>query len=93
MDLSAILAELIGGAIGGAAGGKAVKDSDLGTAGNLITGAIGGLGGGWITTALLGLEATSGMDIGVLAGQLVGGGVGGLILQVVVGLIKNKMAK
>ena len=37
-------------------------------------------------------DAGGGMDIGALAGQLVGGGVGGLIVQTIVGMIKNKMA-
>jgi len=36
-------------------------------------------------------SAASGLDIGALASQLVGGGVGGLVLQVVVGLVKNKL--
>ena len=75
MDLSGILAELIGGAVGGGAGGKIVKDSDLGNIGNIIAGAIGGLGGGSIAGALLGGvggDAAAGLDIGALASQFVG---------------------
>lgn len=94
MDIAAILAQLIGGATGGAVGGKTLKDSDLGNIGNLIVGAIGGLGGGQILNALVtdgaGVAAAGGMDIGALAGQLVGGGVAGAIVQIIVGLIKNK---
>jgi uncharacterized membrane protein YeaQ/YmgE (transglycosylase-associated protein family) len=93
MDLSAILAQVIGGALGGTAGGKIIKDSDLGSLGNIIAGGIGGLGGNALLTAVLGSlgSGAGGMDIGVLAGQLVGGGITGLIVQVVVGLIKNKL--
>jgi hypothetical protein len=57
---------------------------------------VGGVGGGTLLASVLGLgtgDAASGLDIGALAGQLVGGGVGGLIVQVVVGLIKNKLMK
>jgi hypothetical protein len=93
MDFAAILAELIGGAVGGGAGGKIIKDSDLGNIGNIITGAIGGGIGGQLLNALVtgtAGGAAGGMDIGLLAGQLVGGGVAGAIVQIVVGLIKNK---
>lgn len=92
MDLTAIITQLVGGAIGGLGGGKIIKDSDLGPIVNLIVGAIGGLGGGALTGQMMGMAPAAGsMDIGALVAQLVGGGVGGLILQVVIGLIKNKM--
>jgi uncharacterized membrane protein YeaQ/YmgE (transglycosylase-associated protein family) len=96
MDLTAIIAQIIGGIVGGTASGKVIKDSDLGSIGNLITGAIGGLGGGTLLTSILGQAATAAatsgsLDIGHIITQLVGGGVGGVILQVIVGLIKNKM--
>jgi hypothetical protein len=99
MDLTAIITQLIGGAIGGLGGGKIIKDSDLGPIVNLIVGAIGGLGGGTLLGSLMGGAATAttaapaaaSMDIGALVAQFVGGGVGGAILQIVIGLIKNKM--
>lgn len=96
MDLTAIIAQLVGGVVGGTASGKVIKDSDLGSIGNLITGAIGGLGGGTLLSSILGQAATAAtttgsFDIGHIVTQLVGGGVGGVILQVVIGLIKNKM--
>lgn len=72
MDLASILAQIVGGAVGGTAGGKIVKDSDLGSLGNLIAGAIGGLGGGTVLGSLLGAAggaAAGGVDIGALAGQ------------------------
>lgn len=91
MDLTTIITQLVGGAIGGFGGGKALKESDLGPIVNLIVGAIGGLGGGALTGQVLGAAPAGGADIGALVAQLVGGGVGGAILQIVVGLIKNKM--
>lgn len=91
MDLSALITQLIGGAIGGLGGGKLIKDSDLGPIVNLVVGAIGGLGGGALTGQVMGAAPAAGADIGALVAQLVGGGVGGAILQIVIGLIKNKM--
>lgn len=82
-----ILSQLIGGAIGGLGGGKAVKGSDMGNIGNLIAGAVGGIGGGQLLGGMLG----SGTDIAAIAGNLVGGGVAGLIVQVVVGMIVKRM--
>ncbi len=82
-----VLSQLIGGAIGGLGGGKAVKGADMGNIGNLIAGAVGGIGGGQLLGGMLG----SGTDIAALAGNLVGGGVAGLIVQVVVGMIVKRM--
>ena len=97
MDLTSLLVQVIGGAIGGAGGGKAVKPADLGPLGNILAGAVGGAGGaiatggGGILESLLGVAANSGVDLGALASQLVGGGLTGLIVQVIVGMIVNKM--
>ncbi len=82
-----IITQLIGGAIGGIGGGKAVKDADMGNIGNLIAGAIGGVGGAQLLGGLLG----GGTDIAALASNLVGGGIAGLIVQVVVGLVLKKV--
>ncbi len=97
MDLTSLLVLAVGGALGGAGGGKAVKPADLGPLGNILAGAVGGAGGalatcgGGILGSLLGTAAGSGLDIGALAEQLVGGGVTGLIVQLVVGFVLNKM--
>ncbi len=96
-----LIAQLIGGAVGGVGGAKAVKGGDMGNIGNLIAGAIGGVGGGSLLGSLMGggaelaegaaQAAGGGLDIASLAGNLVGGGVGGVIVQVVVGLVMKKM--
>jgi len=65
MDIGTILAQLIGGAVGGTAGGKVIKESDLGSLGNLIVGAIGGVGGGSLLGSILGAaagDASAGLD-------------------------------
>lgn len=82
-----IITQLIGGAVGGLGGGKAVKGADMGNIGNLIAGAIGGIGGGQLLGGLL----AGGTDIAAIAGNLVGGGISGLVVQVVVGMIVKKM--
>lgn len=93
MDITALITQLIGGAIGGLGGGKFIKDSDLGPIVNLIVGAIGGLGGGTLLGQVMtsAAAAPGSMDITAIITQLVGGGVGGAILQIVIGLIKNKI--
>ncbi len=91
-----LIIQIIAGALAGNGTAAAVKNADLGTAGNSIAGAIGGIGGGWLLPALTGLGATAaggGLDIGSIVGQIVGGGVGGAILTAIVGLIKNSMQK
>lgn len=91
-----ILAQLIGGGLGGLGGGKAVKGADMGNVGNLIAGALGGLGGGQLLGGLMNAggdaaAAAGGMDIASMASNLVGGGVAGLVVQIVVGLVLKKL--
>jgi hypothetical protein len=93
--------QLVAGAIGGNAAGAGVKKYSLGTAGNSILGAVGGLILGQILSAMgigepgmaaaEGAPAAGGMDVGALISQLVGGGVGGAVLTLIVGAIKDMM--
>ena len=95
--------QIVIGAVGGNVGGAVVKNSSLGTTGNSIVGAVGGLILGFILNKMTGgavpIDATtpppdaaaSGMDIGALIKDVIGGGAGGAILTVIVGLIKNSM--
>jgi uncharacterized membrane protein YeaQ/YmgE (transglycosylase-associated protein family) len=95
--------QIVIGAVGGNVGGAVVKNSNLGTTGNSVVGAIGGLILGIILNKMTGgavpVDATtaapdaaaSGMDIGAIIKDVVGGGAGGAILTVIVGLIKNSM--
>ena len=89
-----LISQLVGGAIGGVGGGKAVKGADMGNIGNLLAGAVGGIGGRQLLGGLMnsGAEAAAGgVDIASMAANLVGGGVAGLVVQVVVGTILKKM--
>ena len=94
MDL---IIQLILGAIGGNAGGAVAKNSSLGTLGNTIAGAVGGLGGGKILGSLLSPAMVEGAaqvaSSGFNLSNILGGAGGGLILQIVAGLIKNMMNK
>ncbi len=89
MDITSLLLQLVAGAVGGNAGGAIAKNSSLGTVGNTIAGAVGGLGGGQLLGPLLGMASTGGFDIGSIATS----GIGGLVLQVVAGLVKSAMNK
>lgn len=84
-----IILQLVAGAVGGNVGGAAMKDSSLGGLGNTIAGAVGGVGGGSLLGPLLGMAASGGLNVGNLAAS----GVGGIILQIVAGLIKSQMNK
>lgn len=82
-----ILLQLVAGAIGGNIGGAAMNKTNLGGLGNTIAGAIGGVGAGQLLPIVIGLATATGFDVGNLAAS----GVGGLVLQLVIGLIKAQM--
>jgi hypothetical protein len=93
-----LIIQPIAGGVGGNIAGSALKQYDLGTVGNTIAGVIGGGVGAQIIGALLGgggAEAAAagagGLDIGSIIGQIASGGVGGGVLMIIVGLIKQLM--
>jgi hypothetical protein len=92
-----LIIQLVAGAIGGNGAAAAMKNADLGKLGNTIAGALGGVGGGQLLEMLMAggaaAAAGGGLDIGGIIGQLIGGGAGGAVLTIVVGLLKNMMAK
>ena len=93
-----MIIQLIAGVVGGNAVGSAMKDRSLGTAGNSIAGALGGGIVGQILQALLaggavdGAAAASGLDIGSLVTDIVGGGAGGAILTTILAVLKSQFA-
>lgn len=96
MDIVSLLIQLVSGAVGGNLAGTMFKDINLGTLGNSIAGIVGGGLGGQILAALLPAlvkAAGSGLDFGAIIAQIASGGVGGGVLMVIVGLIKQMMAK
>jgi hypothetical protein len=88
-----LIIQLIAGGVGGNIVGSTLKQYDLGVIGNTIAGIVGGGVGAQIIGALVGGGAGmgGGIDIGSIIGQIASSGVGGGILMVVVGLIKQMM--
>lgn len=86
-----LIIAIIGGAAGGNAIGAALKNVNLGTAGNTIIGAIGGGIGGQVLEHVVPLLGTGSTDAGAIVGQLVGGGAAGAILTAIAGIVKNAM--
>ncbi len=94
--------QIIAGLIGGNSAGAAAKQYSLGPVGNSIAGLLGGVGVGQVlgllVPALSGAATNNagstggGMNIGAIIGQLACGGIGGAVLTLIVGLIKQKMA-
>jgi hypothetical protein len=90
-----LIIQLVSWAIGGNVAGAALKDYSLGTLGNSIAGIVGGGAGGWILSVLVPAlaQTASTTDWSAVLGQVASGGVGGAILMIVVGVIKNMMGK
>ena len=93
MDIVTLIINLISGAVGGNIAGALLKDQSLGTLGNSIAGILGGGLGGAILQAMGASAGGGGLDFGSLLGNIASGGVGGGILMVIIGFIKNAMAK
>ena len=87
-----LIVQLVIGAIGGNAAGAVLKDQSLGTAGNTVAGAVGGLGGGWLAALIPAIAAASGGN-GIDLQNIAGGGIGGIVLTIIAGFIKNSMNK
>jgi uncharacterized membrane protein YeaQ/YmgE (transglycosylase-associated protein family) len=85
VNLVLFLLSLLSGAVGGNLAGNAMKKFDLGMAGNTVAGLIGGAIGGPLTNMMMAHPDTI---LGVFT-NIVGSGVGGAIIMVIVGLIKN----
>ncbi len=94
MDLALII-QLVSGAVGGNVAGGLLKDVSLGTLGNSLVGILGGGLGGQLLSMLGvgGAETAGSVDIASIVSQVAGGGVGGGVLLVIVGLIKNALTK
>ena len=97
MNIVALIIQLISGAVGGNIAGAILKKYDLGPLGNSIAGIIGGGLGGQLLSMLgaggAGAAAAGGLDIGSIVSSIAGGGVGGAVLMVIIGIIKQAMAK
>lgn len=96
MNIGTLLIQLVCGAVGGNVAGGLLKQYNLGPIGNTIAGLVGGVGGGQLLGMLapsLGAAAAGGgMDIGSIIAQVAGGGVGGAVVMVIVGIVKQMMS-
>jgi len=107
MDIVNLIISLLSGVAGGNVAGAAMKEKDMGALGNTIAGLLGGGAGGYLLQAMDILHksgvadavgntvgaASTGMDIGTILANIGTSGVGGAVLTVVAGLIKNAMNK
>jgi uncharacterized membrane protein YeaQ/YmgE (transglycosylase-associated protein family) len=88
-----LIINLISGAVGGNVAGSLMKKLSLGTMGNSIVGILGG-GAGGALLGMLGIDAGAGTtDIVGILGSVASGGVGGGVLMVIIGVLKNAFAK
>ncbi len=92
-----LIIQLILGAIGGNAGGAVMKNSSMGPLLNSVAGAVGGLAGGTILGSLMSPAvvdaAAQAAGSGFNLSNILGGAGGGLVLQIVAGMIKSAMNK
>ncbi|MBK7115525.1 MAG: hypothetical protein IPM70_17065 [Proteobacteria bacterium] len=88
MDSSLVnlLISLVSGGVGGNVGGAVSKATSLGPVLNTVLGAVGGLGGGQLANHLGGLASLG------QAGNVGSSALVGLLLPLVVGFLKKKMA-
>ena len=96
MDLASLIIQLLSGAAGGNVAGGLLKNLSLGTLGNSLAGLIGGGLGATMLDSALGMgrvAAGSGLDIGTIISQIASGGVGGGVMMMIIGVIKNMMTK
>jgi len=92
--MAELIIQLISGALGGNIAGGLLKNFNLGILWNSILGILGGGLGGQLLNALgvLG-QSGGGLDLASILGNVASSGVGGAILLVIVGLIKNALKK
>lgn len=99
MGIINLLITAISGAVGGNIAGAAAPDKSLGAVGNTLAGLFGGAGGHYIMQilGLLGTAATTaesaGIDVGALLANIGGSGVGGAVLTLLIGMLKNAAMK
>src|SRR5450830_266967 len=85
-----LLVQIISGAVGGNLAG--MTKQSLGTGLNTLIGAVGGLVLGQLVSALTGTPGGEALDVAAVGSNIVGSGVGGLVLTWVIGFIKSKLA-
>jgi hypothetical protein len=97
MDVLNLIIQLGGGAAGGNFIGSLSKSSNLGVLGNSIAGMVGGGIGMNVINNALGLAtaatASADLDMGALAAQILGSGVGGGVMAMIVGVVRSMLSR
>lgn len=96
MDVVSLLIQFVSGITGGNVAGSVLKNLSLGMLGNSLAGLVGGSLGTAILTSALGpahVIAMANLDAGAIVSQIAGGGVGGGVLMVIVGLLKQVFSR
>jgi hypothetical protein len=96
MDPVLLLVQALGGVVGGGVAASLFKALSHGMVGNVLCGIVGGLLGGNLVSGALGVGkilGASGLDPGVLVSQFAGAGVGGGLLMLLVGMLRQMFAK
>lgn len=96
MDIATLLIQLISGAAGGNLGGALLKNLNLGSLGNTLAGMIGGALGSQLlngvaghTASMAATAAGGDIDVGAILSQVAGGGLGGGVMMMLVGVLKQ----
>jgi hypothetical protein len=96
MDPLLLLVQLVGGGTGASVAASLFKTLNLGTIGNLLAGMIGGFLGGNVVNSALGISkavGAAGVDPGVLVSQFAGCGVGGGLMMILVGMVRQVFSR
>ena len=95
MNMVNLIISLVSGIVGGNIAGAAMKDKSFGPLGNSISGILGGGLGGIILQALglFNQSGAAGINLESILSSIGSGGVGGAILMIVIGVIKNMIQK
>ena len=95
-QLIPLLVQLLGGAAGGNVIGALLKNANLSAVLRTVVGIIGGVGGGQLAALIPVLQSILGEQAGTggqIAGNAGAAAVGGGLLTLIVGLIKQAMNK
>jgi uncharacterized membrane protein YeaQ/YmgE (transglycosylase-associated protein family) len=91
--IGGLVIQLSAGGICANIAAELLRKYDLGAMGNTLAGIVGGTIGGQIVGALVGGAAVGapggGLDIGSIVAQFVCGGLGGSVLLVIIGLVRQ----
>ena len=96
MDPLLLVVQILGGGMGGCLAATLLKNMSLGPAGNVLAGVIGGFLGGNVANSALGVTksiAAAGIEPGLMVSQLIGSGIGGGLMMILVGMLRQVFAK